>query len=210
MDDAEWSTVRELRLQLADFLQTLTVDEWDAPSLCEGWRVRDVVGHVSVVPRVTPRRMLAVAWTARFDIHRVNHLVGLQEGRRDPAELVEDIRRHAADRLPDRPVPDPRNLLFDLVVHGQDVAVPLGRDLPVRPDVARRGLERVWAMGWPFGARKRLAGLTLRADDSGWTAGSGPEVRGSTLALLLLATGRTAAVVDRLHGPGVRSLAGTA
>ena len=28
------------------YLHTLADDDWDRPSLCEGWRVRDVVGHI--------------------------------------------------------------------------------------------------------------------------------------------------------------------
>ncbi|WP_298885889.1 maleylpyruvate isomerase family mycothiol-dependent enzyme [uncultured Serinicoccus sp.] len=210
MDDQYWSTVRTMRMEFADFLDTLSAQQWDAASLCAGWRVRDVVGHVSVVPRVTARQMLAVAPRARFDINGINMLIGIQEGQRDPQELVALLRRHAADRIPSRPVPDPRNLLFDLIVHGQDVARPLGRDLPVAAAQAQQGLERVWAMGWRFRARTRLGGLSLRATDTHWAAGTGPEVTGSTLALLLLATGRTTAVLDELHGPGVRGLASAA
>jgi uncharacterized protein (TIGR03083 family) len=203
MDDDYWSAVRSLRLQLADFLEAVPEEEWEAPSLCEGWRVRDVVGHVSVVPRVTLRQMLAVAPRARFDVDRVNMLVGIQEGQRTPQELVALLRQHAAHRTGIRPVPDPRNLLFDLVVHGQDVARPLRRQLPVASSVAQQGLDRVWAMGWPFRARARLGGLRLRATDTGWSVGEGPEVRGSALDLLLVATGRRASVVDDLDGPGV-------
>lgn len=206
MDEEYWSAVRSLRLELADFLERLRDEEWEAPSLCAGWRVRDVAGHVCVVPRVTARRILAVAPRARFDVDRVNHLIGLEEGRRDPEELVMLLRRHAGDRIRSGPLPDPRNLLFDLVVHGQDVARPLGRTLPVPAALAQQSLERVWAMGWPFRARTRLAAFTLRASDTGWAVGQGPEVNGSALALLLLATGRTATVAGELEGPGVRAL----
>jgi hypothetical protein len=58
-------------------------------------------------------------------------------------------------------------------------------------------------MGWPFNARRNLAGLTLRATDTDWAVGTGPEVAGDALSLLLLLTGRTTAVMDALHGPGV-------
>ena len=34
------------RTELAEFLATLDREEWDAPTLCVGWRVRDVVAHV--------------------------------------------------------------------------------------------------------------------------------------------------------------------
>lgn len=36
---------REERTELAEFLATLTAERWDAPTLCESWRVRDVVAH---------------------------------------------------------------------------------------------------------------------------------------------------------------------
>lgn len=61
-------------------------------------------------------------------------------------------------------------------------------------------------MGWPFNARRNLADLTLRATDTGWTAGTGPEVADNALPLLLLLTGRSTAVMDALHGPGATAL----
>ena len=98
-----------------------------------------------------------------------------------------------------------RNILFDVLVHGQDVAIPLGlpRDMPL--DAASAGAERVWTMGWPFWARRRLRGLRLRATDIEWSAGEGPEVHGPIAALLLLLTGR-AASLPRLTGEGLPDL----
>ena len=37
---------RDERADLADFLATLTPEQWDAPTLCPLWRVRDVVAHI--------------------------------------------------------------------------------------------------------------------------------------------------------------------
>ncbi len=91
-------------------------------------------------------------------------------------------------------------------MHSQDIALPLGRDFPVPVEHSREGLRRVWAMGWPFNARRNLAGLTLRATDTDWTVGTGPEVACDALSLLLLLTGRSTAVMDALHGPGVSAL----
>ena len=50
MDENHWSEVRRMRLDVADLLESLTSAEWDEPSLCRGWRVRDVAGHLAVVP----------------------------------------------------------------------------------------------------------------------------------------------------------------
>ena len=95
-----------------------------------------------------------------------------------------------------------RNILFDILVHGQDIALPLGlrRDMPV--EAARAGATRVWTMGWPFWAQRRLRGLRLTATDIAWTVGNGADVHGPIDALLLLLTGRSAAL-SRLAGHGV-------
>jgi hypothetical protein len=74
-------------------------------------------------------------------------------------------------------------------------------------DAAREGAERVWQMGWPFWARRRLRGLRLTATDIDWSAGEGAEVRGPVQALLLLLTGRTKAALPQLSGPGTERLA---
>jgi hypothetical protein len=71
---------------------------------------------------------------------------------------------------------------------------------------ARQGLDRVWEMGWPFRAQRRLAGLHLRATDTDWERGEGPPVEGTALALLLLLTGRTETARPLLDGPGVTSI----
>ena len=49
--DAQWGHIHTQRRVMADLLAELDPDQWDAPSVCEGWRVRDVAGHVRVRPR---------------------------------------------------------------------------------------------------------------------------------------------------------------
>lgn len=91
-------------------------------------------------------------------------------------------------------------------MHSQDIAIPLGRTFNVPVDASRQALDRVWAMGWPFNAQKRLAGRTLRATDTYWTAGSGPEISGNALSLLLLLTGRTSTARSELVGAELEGL----
>jgi uncharacterized protein (TIGR03083 family) len=205
MDEEYWSAVRTLRLRVADLLASLAAEEWDAPSLCHGWRVRDVAGHLAVVPTITTWRMLATAPRARFNPNRINTLIATMEGSRPPEEIIALLRQHAGERRTAMSL-DIRNSLFDVIVHSQDIALPLGRDFSVPVADTRRGLQRVWEMGWPFNARKRLGTFTLRATDTDWEVGSGPEVIGPALALLLLLTGRTGAAASDLHGPGVKAL----
>jgi len=205
MTEDYWPAVRSVRLRLADLLDTLSPSEWDAASLCDGWRVRDVAGHVALVPTITTRQLLAAAPRARFNPNRINTLLAVQAGSAATSEIVQRVRDHADDRTTAKAL-DTRNALFDVIVHSQDIAIPLNRTFEVPVDFTRQGLDRVWEMGWPFNARRRLAGRTLTATDTAWTVGSGPEVYGSALSLLLLLTGRTSTARTELAGAGLEGL----
>lgn len=204
--DTSWTVITEQRIVLAELLDALSPEQWEAPSLCDGWRIRDVAAHVALTPQHPGfGAMLAGAARARGDFDRLNRELAVAHAARAPGQLVAELREHAASRrLP--VVTTYRNLLFDVMVHVQDVAIPLGVTRPMPVAAAREGVQRVWSMGWPFHARRRLGGMRLVATDSDWTAGTGPEVHGTTEVLLLLLTGRTAAARPRLAGAGCRSL----
>lgn len=208
--DQAWQAIEQERRRIADLLDTVADHEWDTPSLCAGWRVRDVAAHVALAPQPPgPREMVAWAVRSRGRFHRLNHDLSVTHAdARSGAELVAELRAHAASRrLP--VLTGYRNILFDTLVHAQDIAIPLGRTLPMPVDAAAAGATRVWTMGWPFWARRRLRGFHLRATDVDWAVGAGAEVRGPVEALLLLLTGRAVAL-DRLTGPGVEALAAKA
>lgn len=200
--DAEqsWRVIAAERRSLADLLDGLSPEQWEEPSLAVGWRVRDVAAHLtSVGSPPSPGTMVLEGLRARGNFHRLNHDYAVRRAQRPTADIAADLRDHAdSRRLPI--VTNYRNVLFDILVHGQDIAVPLGveREMPVY--AAKAGAERVWTMGWPFWARRRLDGLRLVATDIDWAAGAGEEVRGPIAALLLLLTGRTA-LVGQLSGP---------
>jgi uncharacterized protein (TIGR03083 family) len=207
--DAEtsWRVIEQERLSLAALLENLSDDKWNAPSLCDGWRVKDVAAHVALAPQPpSPLTMVVEGVRAGGRFHKLNHDFSVRYAERPGADLVAELREHAASRrLPK--VTNYRNILFDILVHGQDIAIPLGipRDMP--KDAARAGIERVWTMGWPFGAKRSLKQFRYTATDVDWTAGDGPEVTGPVDALLLLLTGRPAALA-RLSGPGAAELSG--
>ena len=58
-----------------------------------------------------------------------------------------------------------------------------------------------------IGAKKRIAGVTLRATDTDWRHGDGPLVSGPVLALVMAMTGRKIALED-LGGDGMTVLRG--
>jgi uncharacterized protein (TIGR03083 family) len=201
-----WQLITEARLQVADLLAGLTPEQWEHPSLCTHWRVRDVAGHLALVPHPPSAAALGRGLLrARGSFDRLNADMARRNARMPTRQIVAELREHAASRrVP--VVTNADNVLFDVLVHTQDIAVPLDLDAPADVEAARAGAERVWAMGWPFHARRRLRGLRLVADDVAWSVGEGPEVTGPAQSLLLALTGRPAAV-RRLAGPGAAELA---
>ncbi|TPQ16200.1 maleylpyruvate isomerase family mycothiol-dependent enzyme [Streptomyces sporangiiformans] len=205
---AMWRVIDEERADLADLLVSLTPEQWACPSLCEGWTVRHVAAHLSLAPRA---RLAPVLWDvvqARGNFDRFVDNVTRREAVRPPADLVTELRAASGSRrlAPGQKLAD---AMMDVLVHGQDIAVPLGIDRPMPLEAARHSTEHVWRMGFPFHARKRLRGLRLVATDTDWSAGEGGDavVEGPIAALLLLVAGRHAAALARLSGPGVAVLA---
>lgn len=204
MDDTTWNLVEAERRSLADLLGGLTSEQWETQSLCTEWRIRDVAAHLTMTPAGAPGPWSMVRALARNRGHlwRAGRDVAIAYAERSTDQISGDLRRLAASRTKPAFVVA-ENILVDLVVHGQDIAVPLGLDRPVPPAAGEVALRRSWVMGWPFYARRRLGDLGLRADDCSWSSGSGPEVCGSAGALLLLMSRRVDAALDLLRGPGV-------
>ncbi|WP_336088035.1 maleylpyruvate isomerase family mycothiol-dependent enzyme [Nocardia sp. SSK8] len=202
--EQHWRTIIDQRRALAALLAELTPAELDAPSLCAGWRVRDVAAHVALAPRPPgPLAMLREAARARGSFHRLNHDIAVRYAD-TVADLAADLARVAdSRRLP--VVTNYRNIHYDVIVHAQDIARPLARVLAVDPEDAAVAATRVWSMGWPFWARRNFGRVHLVADDSAFTAGVGPEVHGTTLDLLLLLTGRSG-ILPLLRGEGLSLL----
>lgn len=103
----------------------------------------------------------------------------------------------------------PLETLTDILVHSQDIALPLGLGLEMSPGPCVLAATRRWDMrrSWMAWVNRRLPldDLTLRATDVDWQRGGGPEVVGPIGAILLLLTGRPAAL-SQLGGDGARSL----
>ena len=202
--DQVWMAIEVERLSLADFAQELSQTQWEQPSLCEGWTVRHVIAHVAMAPRMSLGTSLTETIKAKGSINRMIHNTALREAARPTADIVADLRAHAATRKTP-PGANAMISLIDLLVHGQDVALPLGtqRDMPV--EAATAAADRVWTLHFPFHARKKFHGLRFTATDTTWSVGDGATVQGQVGPLLLALTGRSAAL-DQLSGDGVPEL----
>lgn len=190
------------RRDLAAYLRTLSDADWQAPTLCTDWSVKDVVSHV-----VSYEELSVLGLLRRFirgRIVRANE-VGVRDfATYSPAQLMDFLEAHLR----------PRGLtsgfggmigLVDGTVHHQDIRRALGHPRTIPAERLERILPAV--PGNPrLGAGKRIRGLHLRANDVAWEHGSGPEVLGTGEALLMAMTGRPAAV-DELGGAGQPILA---
>lgn len=203
--DEIWRSTHHERAALADLLDGLSLEQWAHPSLCPGWTVRDVAAHVISSPQARLRDVVAAMVRARGNFNRAMRDEARRAAQRPVEQIVADYRRLAGSRRrpPGTTVVDP---LLDVLVHTQDIALPLGLSHPMPPSAARVAADRVWRIGFPFRARSRLAGLHLRATDVEWDAGDGALVEGPIEALLLVLTGRPAGLA-RLHGDGVARIA---
>ena len=202
--DEKWRTIEAQRTVLADLVSALPAQDLDRPSLCECWRIRDVVGHVALAPRSPGlARILVAAARARGDFDELNRAMAVDHAERLGADLAAELRAVAASRRKPA-ITTLDNLVMDTLVHVQDVAVPLGVEIVPPFEGAREGADRAWRMGWPFWARRRLRGLELSATDTVWVRGHGDPVRGPIRDLLLLLTGRTATALPHLEGSGVQ------
>jgi uncharacterized protein (TIGR03083 family) len=203
--DEVWRTIDAERLRFADLLAQLTDAEWTKPSLCAGWTVRDVAAHLTLAHIRMPAVIVGLA-RARGNLGVMIRDTARRHAAAPTEQIIEEIRAMAGSR---RHVPGitPLEPLIDVLVHGQDIALPLGRALPMPVGPAAAAATRICTNNSIHRARRKLDGFRLTATDTSWSAGEGRTVEGPVEALLLTLTGRTVAA-DRLSGAGAVDFTG--
>jgi uncharacterized protein (TIGR03083 family) len=188
VDDAQiWGCIDEQRVDLADFLDTLTPEQWETPSLCSGWTVRHVAAHVTQSATNWGRLSLELLRSG-FNFNAMTLRFAGSDDRK-PEEITAAMRAMAGGRRkpPGTAVADP---LMDVLLHGQDIAIPLGvqRTMPV--DAAVVAAQRVWSMGFPFNARKRFTDTKFVATDAEFSVGDGQLVQKPIQEIVMTLSGR--------------------
>jgi uncharacterized protein (TIGR03083 family) len=194
------------RRELAEVLAGLPPQAWDAPTLCEGWRVREVVAHMTMPFRYPPAKFALEMAESHGDFTAMSDRVAKRDAAAISAGELTAVLRDNADHPWQPPGGDPAAPLTHDVIHGLDFTVPLRLARKVPPERLVLVLDTVTsptALGH-FGVD--LTGIRLLAEDLDWSLGSGETLSGSAQNLLLAIAGRTLAP-DALHGaPSARLL----
>lgn len=188
-DDNLASGIAEEFNALANLLEAAGPQVWDEPSLCKGWRTREVVAHVTMPVRYPGPAFMAELEAAGGDFNRLSNTVATRDGALPTERLLADLRSDALHSW-QPPGGGQDGALTHCVVHCLDIieAVPLSRRVP--DGRIRRVLSLVADPSVPNLFGTDLSGVTLRADDLEWSYGVGAVVEGSAQALALVACGR--------------------
>ena len=206
LSPAVWPAVHHERQALIRDLESLTPEQWAQPSLCPGWDIHDVLAHLVDTAKTTRLSFVRHMIAAKFDFDRANAEGITRERAATPEATLAEFRRvRQATTTPPAAL---ATRLVEAIVHGEDIRRPLGLT-GIYPNEAidaalRYQLKTGISLG---GGKERAAGFRLQASDSPFQHGSGPEVKGSSLALLLAVSGRPLDV-EELSGHGAAAFVG--
>ena len=205
-----WALVRDERHDILVFLRELTAEQWVAPSLCEGWRIRDVAAHLLVdapVRELGTLRVLARMARWRFDVHKANAWWVDHNADRPIATLIDRFEQSLTPG-PMSKLLGPQSQLRASVIHHQDMRRPLAlpRSIPAERMIAVLDAVLTTKGSINLGSRQRAQGIRLTATDLDWSRGEGPEVTGPAEAILMALAGRRTALGE-LNGDGRDQLA---
>jgi uncharacterized protein (TIGR03083 family) len=198
-----WKHIHAERRQLAETWTAMSSGQWAAQSWCQGWSVQDTAGHIVAAAEQTPPNFYKELASAGFRFNVFTDRGARRLAAVGPDELVRRLRaRTSTTNHPPAPV---MAMLGEIVVHGEDIRRPLGlKHQP--PEEALVAVADSWKnSNLLIGSKRRITGLRLRATDTEWVHGDGPEVSGPLLSLILAMTGRKDVHPD-LNGEGVAEL----
>jgi uncharacterized protein (TIGR03083 family) len=199
-----WTHIHSERERMVETLTELSNDAWATPSLCRGWSVQDTAAHILAAAEQTPAAFYRELIGARFRFDVFTDRAARRLAALGPPVLVDRLRaRTTTTNHPPAPV---MAMLGEIVVHGGDIRRPLGLVHQVPEEALVAVADSYRRSNLLIGAKRRIAGLRLRASDTDWTAGDGPEVTGPLASLVLAMTGRGAVLTD-LTGDGLATLA---
>ena len=200
-----WPVVHDERAALAAELASASLGEeqWSGSSQCTGWSVRDVLAHMTATAKMTPGKFFPKLVGSGFSFDKVQAKgIAAERG----ASGADTLVRFQAVIGEEKKPPGPKDtVLGETIIHAEDIRRPLGLEHSY-PEAALVEIADFYkGSNLIIGTKRRIDGLALRATDTGWSHGDGPEVTGPMLPLLLAMAGRKG-VLHELSGDGVEAL----
>ena len=131
------------RREFAEMLSSLPAQSWNSATLCAGWRVRELVAHMTMPFRYSTARFVAEIVRSGGRFNAMADRCARRDGAAPASELLSALRDNA-----DNPWTPPggglAGALTHDVIHGLDAVVPLGtaRRVPHRAAADRPGLRQ--------------------------------------------------------------------
>jgi uncharacterized protein (TIGR03083 family) len=203
MAESPWTTIHAERAALAADLGGVTSEQWNTPSLCEGWTVHQVLAHMLATAEMNPVTFFGKFAGSGFNFAKMADKDIARHSQGGPLATLKGF--HAVQSSSSAPPGPKDSWLGETLVHAEDIRRPLGISHSYPLSWVTRAIEFYAGSNTLIGGKRRVEGLTLQATDAGWSHGSGPAVAGPAMSLLLATTGRAAGVED-LTGEGVDTL----
>ena len=196
--------------RLAALGRSLSPSQWQSPSLCEGWRVCDVFGHMTYGGVTPMHKVLPILlFKHRGNLNRGSATESVRYANSHPQDVVmAEFVRSSNHPVGIGKVIKPADLHVDHIVHELDVRRPLGLASEWTDGDLRAALDAAVRAKNPLIAPAKVAkGFHLVASDLDWSHGpdDGPEVTGPAEDLLLALCGRPLGLAA-LSGDGVAEL----
>ncbi len=186
-------------LALADLLGSATKVQWDTPSLCAGWRVREVVAHMTMAARYPEEAFMAELRRCDFDFGRLSNEIAARDAQLPASELTANLRSEVMQHWAP-PGGGYHGALNHVVIHGLDITVPLGLPRQSADEAIRVVLSGLTEGGGHAHFGTSIDGRSLAATDLDWSYGAGPVLRGPAGHLAVTLCGRTVPP-SSLEGP---------
>src|SRR3954469_11434517 len=159
-----WPAVHAERKALAAQLEGLRDEQWESASLCAGWSVRDVVAHMTATAKTSPPQFFGKLIGSGFSFTKLQAKdIAIQKGS-SPADALSRFRSEISSTTAP---PGPKvTWLGETIVHAEDIRRPLGLSHDYPTDAAIAVADSYKGSNLLIGAKKRIAGVRLRATDA--------------------------------------------
>ncbi|UTT40685.1 maleylpyruvate isomerase family mycothiol-dependent enzyme [Glutamicibacter mishrai] len=204
MQSRIWELVSSERTQLLGLLENFTEDQWHMRTLSEQWQVRDVVAHLTSAGSTGVVAWLVNMFGSALNVDRHNQRL-LEKYLGDNDQMTLENFRHSQN-LRIAPLNSAGALLGELVVHGQDIAVPCAVEYKPSADAVMEVAKFFVTKDFAVNSKKLVKGLKLSSNDQPFVHGYGPEIRGQLLDLVMVMAGRKDNLA-KLEGAGTEILA---